>query len=188
MAKGQDPKMQLSSSCSFYARKGTIDNSYFLALSQEERTGCTPFRCDPLIQYLLVLQEQLMALPIHSSINTSAENYTPVMLCACLAEELLAFRNFVSFPVTTQNQWENPYPHHLSPSTPWLLLAEDADKMLMSHHPDLHLYLWSCHHGCRGCDVQPPLPKVHKGIVAPVFCLDEAVIDLLSEQTTKQTI
>lgn len=86
-----------------------------------------------------------------------------------------------------QNQWVNPYPHHLSPSTLWLLLATDADEMLRSHHPDPHLYLWSRHDSCCGCDVQPPLPKVYKGIVAPVFCLDEAVIDLLSQQTTKQT-
>lgn len=86
-----------------------------------------------------------------------------------------------------QNQWVNPYPHRLCPSTLWLLVVMDADEMLMSHHPDPHLYLWSRHDSCRGCDVQPPLPKVHKGIVAPVFCLDEAVIDLLSQQTTKQT-
>lgn len=84
--------MQLSSPCSFYARKGTTDNSYFLVLapSQEESTGYSPSDDTPPIQYLLVLQKQLLALPIHSYINTSAENYTPVMLRVCLAEELLA--------------------------------------------------------------------------------------------------
>lgn len=80
-------------------------------------------------------------------------------------------------------------PSHLSPSTVWLLAVMDAAKTLPCHHPDLHLYLRSCHDGCRGCDVQPPLPKVDKGIVAPVFGLDKAVIDLLSQQTTnKQTV
>lgn len=54
--------------------------------------------------------------------------------------------------------------------------------------PELQLYLGSCHDSCRGRDVQPPLAKVHQGVVAPVFRLDEAVIDLLPGQNTKQTI
>lgn len=127
--------------------------------------------------------------------NISAENDTPVMLCACLAEkQLLAFVNAIFFSVTTQNYrslYKIMRESLSSPSVPLHTVAaagNGADKMLMSHHPDLHLYLWSCHDGCRGCNVQPPLPKVHEGIVAPVFCLDEAVIDLLSEQKTKQTI
>lgn len=104
MARGQDHKMQLSSPCSFYARKGTTDNSYFLVLtlSQEESTGYTPSDETPSIQYLLVLQKQLLALPIHSYINISAENYTPVMLHVRLTEELLVLMNFILFPATTQ--------------------------------------------------------------------------------------
>lgn len=91
--------MQLSSPCSLYARKGTTDNSYFLglALRQEENIGYTPSDETP-------HPPKATNGTSHSLFhNIPAENYTPVMLCACLAEELLASLNFIFFPVTTQN-------------------------------------------------------------------------------------
>lgn len=104
MARGQDPKMQLSSPYSSYARKGTPDNSYFLrlALSQEESIGYTPSDQTP---HLISTRPPKATNGISHSLlyNISAENYTPVMLCVCLAEELLAILDFIFFPVTTQN-------------------------------------------------------------------------------------
>lgn len=41
-----------------------------------------------------------------------------------------------------QNHRVNPYPQHLSPSTPWLLVVMNVDGTLTSHHPDPHLYLY----------------------------------------------
>lgn len=63
---------------------------FWFWLQARRRVQDTALQMRPPIQYLLILQKQLLALPIHSYINTSAENYTPVMLRVCLAEELLA--------------------------------------------------------------------------------------------------
>lgn len=96
--------MQLSSPCSFYARKGTTDNSYFLVLapSQEESTGYSPSDETPPIQYLLVLQKQLLALPIQSYINTPArELYTSYVTCMP-RRRTFSLMNFIFFPPTAQ--------------------------------------------------------------------------------------
>lgn len=104
MARGQDPKMQLSSPCSFHSRKGTPDNSYFLglALSQEESIGYTPSDGTP-HPVSIHPPKATNGTSRSLSYNISAENYRPVMLCVCLAEELLAILDFIFFPVTTQN-------------------------------------------------------------------------------------
>jgi hypothetical protein len=49
------------------------------------------------------------------------------------------------------------------------------------------LYLGGSHHSCSGCHIQAPLPKVHKGVIASIFCLDQAVIDFLSEKKQRRT-
>lgn len=48
-------------------------------------------------------------------------------------------------------------------------------------------YLGGSHHCCCGCHVQASLPEVHKGIITPVFCLDQAIIDFLSKEKQRHT-
>lgn len=48
-------------------------------------------------------------------------------------------------------------------------------------------YLGSSHHGCCGRHIQAPLPKVHKGIITSVFCLDQAIIDFLLKEKQRHT-
>lgn len=48
-------------------------------------------------------------------------------------------------------------------------------------------YLGSSHHSRCGRHIQAPLPEVHKGIITPVFCLDQAIIDFLSKEQDRHT-
>lgn len=49
------------------------------------------------------------------------------------------------------------------------------------------LYLGGSHHSCGGRHIQASLPKVHEGIITSIFCLDQAVIDFLSEEKQRHT-
>ena len=49
------------------------------------------------------------------------------------------------------------------------------------------LYLGGSHHSSCGCHIQAPLPKVHEGVITSIFCLDQEVIDFLSEKKQRHT-
>lgn len=96
--------MQLSSPCSFYARKGTTDNSYFLvlALSQEESTGYSPSDETP--------PHPISTRPPKATTGTShsllykhlcRELYTSYVTCMP-RRRTFSLMNFIFFPPTAQ--------------------------------------------------------------------------------------